>query len=134
MEKVFLDANILFSAAYKSIRIRQLWSLNNISLISSSYAVAEAERNLARLRSESLDVLNELLTKVTIIEVATLPTLIPETIDLVEKDMPILAAAIFTNSDYLLTGDVKHFGHLFNQTIKGVTILTVAQYFRLKNI
>lgn len=134
MEKVFLDANILFSAAYKSTRIRQLWSLNNISLISSSYAVVEAERNLARLRSESLNILRELLAKVTITEVTPLPTLTPETIDLVEKDKPILAAAILTNSNYLLTGDVKHFSHLFKQTIKGVTILTVAQYFSLKNI
>lgn len=134
MEKVFLDANVLFSAAYKSTRIRQLWSLNDISLISSSYAVVEAERNLTCLRAESLAIFYDLLIKVTIIEVPPLMTLIPETINLVEKDSPILTAAIFSNCDYLLTGDVKHFGHLFNQTIKGVIILNPAQYFHLKNI
>jgi predicted nucleic acid-binding protein len=134
MEKIFLDANILFSAAYKSTRIRELWSLNNISLISSSYAVIETERNLARLRGENINIFHELLAKMTVIEVPSLITLIPETINLVEKDSPILTGAIFANCDYLLTGDVKHFGHLFNQTIKGVTILGVAEYFRLKNI
>ena len=134
MERVFLDANVLFSAAYKSTRIRQLWTLNNISLVSSRYAVTEAQRNLARLLPESLAIFSELLTKVIITEVRPFTILIPETINLVEKDKPILTAAIFTNCDYLLTGDVKNFGHLFSQAIKGVTILAPAQYFSLKNI
>jgi predicted nucleic acid-binding protein len=133
MEKVFLDANILFSAAYKSTRIRQLWHIDNIGLISSDYAVMEAERNLTRLPKENLDILQQLLTNITIIEVPLSLNLIPETLNLVEKDSPILTGAIFANCDYLLTGDFKHFGHLFNQTIKGVTILSVAIYFNLKN-
>jgi len=56
------------------------------------------------------------------------------TVNLVEKDSPILTGAIFSNCNYLLTGDFKHFGHLFFQTIKGVTILSIAEYFKLKNL
>lgn len=134
MEKVFLDANILFSAAYKSTRIRDLWSIDNISLISSDYAVMEAERNLIRLQKGNLDIFQQLLGKISIVEVPLSLSLIPETVNLVEKDSPILTGAIFSNCNYLLTGDFKHFGHLFFQTIKGVTILSVAEYFKLKNL
>lgn len=134
MEKVFLDANILFSAAYKSTRIKELWSLKNVSLISSNYAVIEAERNLVRLRKENINIFHELLEKINVMEVPLLLNLIPENVNIVEKDSPILTGAIFANCDYLLTGDFKHFGHLFHQTIKGVIILTVADYLSLKEI
>ncbi len=134
MDKVFLDANILFSAAYKLTKLRQLWTLNNVSLISSTYCVIEAERNLVRLKTENLEVFEQLLTKVTMIQVPFLIDSFPLKVNLVDKDRPVLQGAIFTNSDYLLTGDFKHFGHLFNQSIEGVTILSPAQYFQLKNI
>jgi hypothetical protein len=47
VDRQFLDANILFSAAYRSDSgLRRLWDLDGIQLITSAYAIEEARRNL----------------------------------------------------------------------------------------
>jgi predicted nucleic acid-binding protein len=51
------------------------------------------------------------------------------TIRLDSKDQPILLAAIHGKADYLLTGDAKHFQHLFGKRIEGVMVVRPAQYF-----
>ena len=40
------------------------------------------------------------------------------------KDAPVLAAAIASRADRLLTGDLKHFGHLYGKTIEGVLVVS----------
>lgn len=127
MERVFLDANVLFFAAYKPTRLRSLWKLSNVTLITSSYAVAEAETNLAKERTEALTELEELLHQVMLIKTLNTQTL-PVDITLEKKDQPILLAAIDAQATHLLTGDLKHFGHLFGVYVEGVLILTPAQY------
>lgn len=48
MHRLFLDANVLFSAAYKGdARVRRLWRLDDVVLYSSRYALEEARFNLA---------------------------------------------------------------------------------------
>ncbi len=56
---MFLDANVLFSAAYRERSgLRRLWELERVQLVTSGYAAAEAHRNLSegepRMRLESL--------------------------------------------------------------------------------
>ncbi|MFN5968765.1 MAG: PIN domain-containing protein [Microcystis sp.] len=131
MERVFLDANVLFSAGYKSTRLRILWTLTDVTLLSSEYAVREAELNLSRFKPEAVEELNRLLKGVTISPQIQLPPL-PANIALVEKDAPILQAAIGVQATHLLTGDVKHFGHLFGVTVEGVLILPPAEYLKGK--
>lgn len=131
MERVFLDANVLFSAGYKSTRLRILWTLPNVTLLSSEYAVREAELNLSRFKPEAVEELNRLLKGVTISPQTQLPPL-PANITLVQKDAPILQAAIGVQATHLLTGDVKHFGHLFGVTVQGVIILPPAEYLKGK--
>jgi hypothetical protein len=47
LDRVFLDANVLFSAAYREQNgLLQFWSLTNTTLLTSAYSVAEARRNL----------------------------------------------------------------------------------------
>jgi uncharacterized protein len=47
VDRLFLDANILFSASYREdAGVAVLWSLENVGLFSSSYAIEEAKRNL----------------------------------------------------------------------------------------
>jgi len=46
--------------------------------------------------------------------------------------VPILLAAIEARADYLLTGDFRHFGPYFGKKIEGVTIISPAQYFKLR--
>ena len=47
-------------------------------------------------------------------------------------DLPstlILLAAIHSKAGYLLTGDGRHFGHLYGKRIEGVRVLRPAAYF-----
>lgn len=127
MDRVFLDANVLFSAAYKPTRLRLLWKLPNVELVSSKYAVREAEVNLGQVKPEALQELRALLQGTEQVQPATLLPL-PPSISLVKKDAPILQAAIATKATHLLTGDVKHFGSLFGRIIEGVLVLLPAEY------
>ena len=59
MDRVFLDANVLFSAAYHSdAGLVVLWRRGGTALLTSAYAVDEARRNLSgedqRRRLEAL--------------------------------------------------------------------------------
>ena len=55
MIRVFLDANILFSAVYRETSgILRLWRLQEAQLVASSYALTEAERNITLKRPEAL--------------------------------------------------------------------------------
>ena len=45
------------------------------------------------------------------------------------KDRPILVAAIHGKANFLLTGDGRHFGHLYGKRIDGVVVLRPSQYF-----
>jgi hypothetical protein len=48
VDRVFLDANVLFSAAYKDAApLAALWQIPGCRLLTSAYAVEEARRNLA---------------------------------------------------------------------------------------
>jgi hypothetical protein len=48
VDRVFLDANVLFSAAYiEGSGLARLWQLADAELLSSDYATEEARRNLA---------------------------------------------------------------------------------------
>lgn len=47
MDRVFLDANVLYSAAYsRDAGLQRLWKLPQVELLTSAYAVGEARRNL----------------------------------------------------------------------------------------
>ena len=129
MDRIFLDANVLFSAAYLELSgLAQLWTLDDVELLTSAYAVEEARRNLAIDRREALARLEQLTTTVSIVD-ARRSLKLPGNIRLEPKDQPILLAAIHGKADYLLTGDARHFEHLYGKRIKGVLVLRPAQYF-----
>jgi predicted nucleic acid-binding protein len=123
--RVFLDANILFSAAKSDGAVREL--LHRLlraghALHADAYVVEEARRNLLFKGRDAIGTLEELLAS---IEVASyrrqdLPAVIAERID--RKDRPVLAAAIASRCDALVTGDRTHFGALFGQVLAGVRI------------
>jgi predicted nucleic acid-binding protein len=130
VDHLFLDACVLFSfsAAYNQTSpLRRLWELPDTVLLSSRYAVAEAERNISALRPDRLDDLEQLASKLKLVEVARIP--LPEqAASLPEKDTPILLAALNAKATHLLTADKKHFGALCGQTVGGVLILTPGEY------
>ena len=126
---MFLDANVLFSAAYAPEScFLALWKRKGIRLLSSEYAVQEAERNLTGVAC-----LKRFKRLVSVIEIlpghtATAPEISPLVADLPEKDRPILAAAIAAQATHLLTGDRRHFGRLYGRRIGGVLIQSPPQY------
>ena len=128
MDVLFLDANVLFSAAYAAeAGLLELWRLAEVRLVSSQYAIEEASRNLSDRRQQSR--LNRLLRRVQVR--ANEPEgVLPHGLVLAAKDRPILAAAIAAGATHLLTGDRTHFGQYFGRSVGGVTILPPGEYLR----
>ncbi len=128
MRRVFLDANVLFSAAYREgAGLRKLWELPGIALLTSGYAVEEARRNLDT--PERRERLEGLLAAVEVVVEAPRAQL-PGGARLPEKDEPILRAAIAAGATHLLTGDLRDFGHLFGRRIGGLVVQTPGAFLR----
>ncbi|MGA2965548.1 MAG: hypothetical protein ABSD64_04995 [Terriglobales bacterium] len=129
MDRLFLDANILFSAAYRpGAGLLQLWKLDRVVLCSSRYALEEARINLDG--EEQRARLTNLSEAVQFFDAAQRK--LPHGISLPEKDVPIMLAAIEARATHLLTGDVRHFGQYFGKKIEGIAIVLPCQYLRLR--
>lgn len=128
--RVFLDANILFSAAKSEGAVRRLLTLlldAGHELYADGYVVAEAERNLSAKFPASLPKLEALLQRCHVAPGASMIKAFPEAAHVLpEKDRPVLAAAICHNCAALVTGDRAHFGSLYGLTLEGVTIYSPA--------
>lgn len=130
MDRLFLDANVLFSAAYKvDARVRGLWRLRDVVLYSSRYAFEEAWFNLEEEAQRTR--LSSLATRVKLLEACERQ--VPRGVSLPEKDLPILLAAIEAEADYLVTGDFRHFGPFIGRKIEGVTIILPGEYLKRRN-
>jgi predicted nucleic acid-binding protein len=131
VDRLFLDANVVFSAAYDpGSRIAGLWRLEKLSLYTSDYALAEALRNLQRKAPARVQELGALLTRMRVIVSPAIEGLLFPG-DLPAKDEPILQAAIACRANYLLTGDAD-FARCFGRVIKGVLILRPGDYLKLR--
>ena len=133
--RIFLDANILFSAAKSAGAVRELLRRAQAAgetLCADAYVVAEARRNLAVKAPDALPAFEALLARIELagFAAAALP---PKAAALLpEKDRPVLAAAIRLRCDALVTGDRTHFGALYGQRVEGVAIhspLSLARTF-----
>jgi predicted nucleic acid-binding protein len=130
MDRLLLDANVLFSAAYVAdARLPELWRLRDVELWTSRYALEEARVNLSD--EAQRQTLLELSEPLQFREAGERQR--PTRIALPEKDAPILLAAIEAGANYLLTGDIHHLGPYFGKRVEGVTILPPARYLKIKN-
>lgn len=128
MLRVFLDANVLFSAAYREgAGLLALWKLPDVQLLTSGYAAEEARRNLDMADQRSR--LEQLLASVQI-ESESPRTPLPREVRLPENDEPILRAAIAAGSTHLLTGDLRDFGHLLGRLVGGLKVQTPGEFLR----
>ena len=125
---VFLDANILFSAALGGEAFAMLWDLarqRKVVLCSSAYCLIEARRNIENKRPSALTDLEAKLTDVKVVahaETVSFP------VALNAKDLPVLAAAVAAGVDALLTGDVRHFGPLMTLRDLPLRIMTLREF------
>lgn len=123
--RVFLDANVLFSAAKSDGAMRRLLALLAAAgheCCADGYVVEEARRNLAAKWPAGVAVLVALLRRVHVADTQPADRELEASLPLPEKDRPVLAAAIRHGCEALVTGDRSHFGPLYGRTIRGVKI------------
>jgi predicted nucleic acid-binding protein len=129
LHRLFLDANVLFSAAYSlNSGLAQFWKLSDVTLCSSRYAVEEARINLATAAQRER--LRSLATRLELIDAVEPFTTLVDEISLPEKDRPILLAAVAARATHLVTGDLRHFGSFFGKSVRGILIVTPAGYLK----
>ncbi len=123
--RIFLDANIHFSAAKSDGAVRHLLRLlleAGHECWVDGFVVAEARRNLVAKGGGTSAALEALLSH---LQVGPMQAHLPETFEmnwLHEKDRPVLAAAMRLGCHALVTGDRSHFGSAYGKTCGGVTI------------
>jgi len=122
--RIFLDANILFSAAQSDGAVRRLVRellADRHVLVVNDYVLEEAARNLtakSRDGRQELERLSLQLERTAV--VAHLPPGL--SVSLPDKDKPVLAAALQAQCDALVTGDRTHFGQFHGRRVGGVAI------------
>ena len=130
--RIFLDANILFSAAKSDGAVRQLLRLTldaGHECWIDPYVEAEARRNLEAKSPRSVAVLERLLAGCHSAPFRPItPEIAQALVALPEKDRPVLAAAIRLGCDVLITGDKTHFGSLYGSRVRGVAVHSPATF------
>jgi len=132
--KVFLDANVIFSASlpkpggarallYEAARCGAM-------CVSSGRALAEAQRNLQSKAAHAVTGYAQMAARIV-----TVPEPAQAAIDaalesgVVAKDAPIFGAALWCGADLFVTGDMRHFGHLCGKHVEGVLVLPLRAAF-----
>lgn len=123
--RVFLDANILFSAAKSDGAVRELLRRLREAghvLVADGYVLAEARHNLVNKGPQALVALDQLSTVVELHRNVAGNHRHPDVAWLPPKDRPVLAAAISLGCHALLTGDKRDFAAGFGRSFAGVAV------------
>lgn len=127
--RVFLDANVLFSASNGKSNIARLVDLlvTAATAVTSDLASEEARRNLELKRPAWLPDFGLLLQRIEVVPSLQfdLPVL------LAVADRPLLCAAIRSRCSHFATGDRRDFGHLFDQAVEGVQVISLLRLAEL---
>jgi uncharacterized protein len=120
--RIFLDANILFSAACPTSTTRKMFTAAGRfgELITNAHAWEEAERNLLIKRPEHATHSKDLERFITISDAFTKL----EGLALPLKDVPILCGAVGANCSHLWTSDKQHFGKWYGKKYHNVMIVS----------
>lgn len=122
--RIFLDANILFSAAKSDGPIRllvaRLLDAGHECWV-DGYVIDEARRNITAKATSRLPALDALLS---LLHVAMSSSVAAGAAieGLPDKDQPVVAAAAALSCEMLLTGDRTHFGRFYGRLVRGVRI------------
>jgi hypothetical protein len=120
--RIFLDANILFSASQPHSWMRAFLDVlfDQAECLTNAYAVEEARRNLALKFPAALRHLDALVGKCELVSAVVTDL----KVELAAKDVPILGGAIAGQATHLLTGDERDFGVFFGKTLQGVKVVS----------
>jgi predicted nucleic acid-binding protein len=127
--RVFLDANVLFSASNIGSNIARLvdWLIAAGTAVASDLALEEARRNLALKRADWLPAFEHLVERIEMVPSVQFELPVP----LDDRDRPLLCAAIRSKCQFFATGDRRDFGHLFNTTVEGVRVISLLRLAEL---
>jgi len=131
VRRLFLDANVLFTAAHnprgKAALIIELGAEGHWRILSSQYAREESERNLALKFPGALAHHARLIESVALVKVH--PS-VPFPAELPAKDRPIFQGALSCRATHLITGDLRDFGRFMNRSelTFGLVVQTAAQF------
>lgn len=140
MNRLFLDSNVLFTAAHnpdgKAALVVRLAVEGRWRIVASKHAIEEARRNVAAKYPDALERLTLVTAALRIVgqpsseKVVAARRVDPGHSNLPPQDRLILDAALGCGATHLLTGDVRHFGALLNapDASAGLPIQTVAEY------
>lgn len=131
MDRLFLDANILFSAAYGSPSLNRFWELasdKKVILLTSAHAIEEARRNLEK--GSHLDCLEHLLKSIVTVPEPAAEAACPISLD--KKDIPVFMAALSSKATHFITGDIRHFGEYFSRRIEGLIVCAPRDYLKAR--
>jgi hypothetical protein len=123
--RVFLDANILFSASATSSPTSRLTAAIlacGVAVI-NAHVREEARRNLALKRPHQLGECDRLCARMELTTAFYTGALPP----LPDEDKPVLASAVAAHCTHLWTSDRRHFGALYGTAVHGVQIVTSVQ-------
>ncbi|MBM4782626.1 MAG: PIN domain-containing protein [Archangiaceae bacterium] len=125
--RLFLDANVIFSAALGGESFTQLWSMRTAGLATfctSPQCVDEARRNLTLKKPHALARLESLFLDIELVDPA--PAALPWAEGkLPEDDAWVVAAAVGCGADVLLTGNTRHFGWMMTRDDLPLRVRTV---------
>jgi predicted nucleic acid-binding protein len=131
MDRVFVDANVLVSAALKpESRLAGLWTLDGVRLLGSPHVVEDARRNVTEPAAAAR--LEDMIAAMSILPSEPSDFAIDDDPGLPAKDRPVLLAAIVSGADVLLTGDLTHFGCCTGRTVGGVKVSLPGDYLRTR--
>ncbi|WP_423936646.1 PIN domain-containing protein [Candidatus Deferrimicrobium sp.] len=131
MIRLFLDSNVLFTAAHnpegKASLVIDLAAAGNWEVVTSAYCLAEARLNVEKKLPAALGRLTGILETVHLV-----PDVTGErcTLLLPEKDRPVFASAQRCKATHFLTGDRRHFGPYMNipKDTVGIVVQTVGDF------
>ena len=131
MIRIFLDSNVIFTAAHnpqgKAFLVIELAAGSHWEVVTSTFCLEEARLNLERKDPAVLGRLAEISRSVHLV-----PDVAGErcTLSLPEKDRPVFAAAQRCKATHFLTGDRQHFGPYMNRPKEtmGIVIQTVGDF------
>src|SRR4030095_13048135 len=104
--RIFLDANILFSAAKSDGAVRKLLTLLDEAgheCCVNSYVIEEARRNLVAKEPDGIAVLDRLLSRMMTAKAQPNDTVLEASLPLPAKERPVLAAAVNQGCAALVT-------------------------------
>lgn len=136
--KVFVDTNILLSGIFFEGNESKILDLVELDVVTSEDIVDELQRvvrkKLKYLKERTFEIavaeIEKALTDISIIPRTKYNHKLKDAESMIthKKDIPVLAAVLYTKPDYFLTGDA----HFFTDKIKRVANVATAKEFLKK--